>query len=173
MQNKMKRAVYRVVVPYQEDPWCYHDNTYSKMGRYYDYCKLFTEEYGDIKPFRYIATSDMKKEFDKLREESRAQMIKLVNEGRRDELISLFSDEGSRGYLHLRELEIIAAIEVAEYICSFWQETDSFDTLRGKIAEVRFAAKRRFFGADDGTALSALENKYSREAIAVITAYYP
>lgn len=48
---EMRRAGYRVVVPYQDSPWCYHDNTYSKMLNYYKYCERAVGEYQDIKPF--------------------------------------------------------------------------------------------------------------------------
>ena len=34
-----------VVVPYQTEPWVWHDNLYSKMGRYYDYARVFAKEY--------------------------------------------------------------------------------------------------------------------------------
>lgn len=48
---EMKRNGYKCVVPKQIRPWCYHDNSYSKMEKYYDYAQVFVKEYQDIRNF--------------------------------------------------------------------------------------------------------------------------
>ena len=74
---EMRRAGYRVVVPYQDSPWCYHDNTYSKMLNYYKYCERAVGEYQDIKPFVADGVSARRREYDRLREDSREELKQI------------------------------------------------------------------------------------------------
>lgn len=43
---EFKRAGYKVVVPYQDKSWCYHDNTQSQIVSYMKNRSVFIEEYG-------------------------------------------------------------------------------------------------------------------------------
>lgn len=45
---EMKRRGYKVVVPYQESPWCYHDCGCSKMKKYEFYRKKMIYEYPQV-----------------------------------------------------------------------------------------------------------------------------
>ena len=145
----MRRAGYRVVVPYQDSPWCYHDNTYSKMLNYYKYCERAVGEYQDIKPFVAGEVSARRREYDRLREDSREELKRLVNAGNQGELIEIFSDPNNRGYLHLREYEILADIargERAEGEMRFWQAGETCEELVRKINDLKYRLKRVEFG---------------------------
>jgi len=173
---EMRRAGYRVVVPYQESPWCYHDNTYSKMLNYYKYCERAVGEYQDIKPFVAGGVSARRREYDRLREESREELKRLVNAGNQGELIEIFSDPDNRGYLHLREYEILADIargEQAEGGMRFWQAGETCEELVQKINDLKYRLKRMEFGADHGKSdiLYILKN-YSICAIKTVAAAY-
>ncbi len=173
---EMRRAGYRVVVPYQESPWCYHDNTYSKMLNYYKYCERAVGEYQDIKPFVAGGVSARRREYDRLREESREELKRLVNAGNQGELIEIFSDPDNRGYLHLREYEILADIargEQAEGGMRFWQAGETYEELVQKINDLKYRLKRMEFGADQGKPdiLYILKN-YSICAIKTVAAAY-
>ncbi len=172
---EMRRAGYRTAVPYQEHIWCYHDNTYSKMGSYQKYCARFVDEYQDIKPFRHLELRDEKREFDALKEESREAMRHLADAGNREELCRIFSEEENRGYLHLREFEVLAEIdrrECREGKRLFWTEGDDFGSLTEKLADLRFALKRIEYGADSDAASEYIRAHYSRQAADAVAEVY-
>lgn len=43
--QEMKRAGYKTVVPYQKEPYAYHNNHYSKIEHYEQYRKIYVKEY--------------------------------------------------------------------------------------------------------------------------------
>lgn len=104
----------RVVVPVQKEPWCCHDNRYSKMSKYYHYCNKFVEEYQDIYEFKTAEVSQRIKEYENLREQSRKEILKLIDEGERAELRKIFIQPENRGYLHLREMQLVTDIDMLE-----------------------------------------------------------
>lgn len=147
-----------VVVPYQVEPWVWHDNLYSKMDRYYDYARLFAEEYSDIHPFAYIPVSEKIREYHKLKEKMRREMLQLIDYGKRKEVVELFRNPVNRGYLHLKEIQIIADIEYLETEHGvqqrMWKESDSAQTLLKKIREVKYMLKRIEFGLNPAEVIS-------------------
>jgi hypothetical protein len=172
---EMIRRGYRVVVPYQDEPWCYHDNNYSKMTNYQKYCDRFVDEYQDVRHFEHIAYSGKMCEIHELKEKSYRQMIRLVDAGEQAALQEMFEAPENRGYLHLRAFEILAAISGAEEQAGgqrFWQEGDTWETLCKKLALLRFAVKRREYGADDENLWADVEKSFSRHAIESVAAMY-
>jgi hypothetical protein len=172
---EMKRREYKVVIPYQEDMWCYHDSTYSKMGRYQEFCDKFVDEYQDIKPFYHVEYSEGRKEMETLREESRRQLIQLVNDGNQEEVQNIFRDNDNRGYLHLRPFEILADISRQEQEMGaprFWRADDTWESLSRKLAVLRFGIKRLEYHADEGGVLHELQENFSRPAINVVSGFY-
>lgn len=173
---EMKRRGYRVVVPYQREAWCYHDNGYSKMTKYQEYSRKLAAEYQDIKPFLVPTQSEGKKEFDTLKETSRSQLMLLVEKGAKEELLQIFADEHNHGFLHLREFEVFAEIEhrerQAERVC-FWQEGASYKQLVEKLRQLRFALKRMEYGvADNPTIAEYLKRHYSYDAVEAVAKIY-
>ena len=172
---EMKRAGYKVVVPYQEKPWCYHDNTYSKMGKYYEYCNRMINEYQDIKHFHFHGYSQLRREHDELRESSRSEMKRLVERGEKEKLRKIFENQQNRGYLHLREFEALADIEqleAAEGSAFFWNDKDSYESILQKINVLKFALKRLEYGKCMGNELTFILENYSLYAINVIARAY-
>lgn len=173
---EMRRAGYEVAVPYQKAPWCYHDNTYSRMTEYYRYCEKAVREYQDMKPFVAATQNERRREYDLLREESRRELTELVERGAKKELIELFSDGNNRGYLHLREFETLADIVAAEEAAGesrFWHREDSYRTLMDKMNRLKYALKRMEFEADEqGTACAFMRANYSKAAAAIVARAY-
>lgn len=143
----------KAVVPYQKEPWVWHDNLYSKMDRYYDYAGLFAKEYADIHAFVNIPVSERVQEYHGLKEKMRKEMYTLVDCGRRKELAELFRNPDNRGYLHLKEFQIIADIEYLEEQNGesrrLWTESDTAATLLEKVREVKYLLKREEFRVED------------------------
>lgn len=174
--EEMKRAGYKVVVPYQQEPWCFHDCTYSKMGKYQEYCRRFIKEYQDIKPFREIEYRQSMREYDLLREESRKEIEGLVGLGAKGELRNVFANDDNRGYQHLREFEALADIDRAEEavgIEQFWEKKTSYEEVMQKMRTLKFALKRIEYDADEGDAsLTYMLEHFSIHAINVMFQMY-
>ena len=173
---EMQRAGYEIVVPYQKKPWCYHDNTYSKMTEYYNYCEKAVREYQDIKSFVASEHNERRSEYDLLREASRRELKDLVERGEKEELIKLFADENNRGYLHLREFEVLANIAFMEEKAGenrFWNKEDSYESLIKKIARLKYALKRMEYHADEtGNACAYIGTNYSKYAALIVGRSY-
>lgn len=168
---EMKRAGYICATPVQKEPWVYHDNAYSKMINYYKYRDIFVGEYQDIKTFKHVSPSDKKRAFDKLKEDSRLQLKILIDQGKKEDVISLFSNPASCGYLHLKDFEIISCIakyqkEINEE--PFWKN-DSCDELIYKLQQIRFAIKRKQFHFENN--LSELSTLYGEAILSIIESY--
>lgn len=173
---EMRRKGYKAAVPYMEMPWCYHDNGYSKMTEYQMYGKRFADEYQDIKQFEAATASPEKNEFDRLKETSRKELKRLVEEGAKEELLLIFEKEENKGYLHLREFEALAEIEKRErqaVSVQFWSEKASYKELAQQLRALRFALKRMEYGADEcGKGLSFVALHYSIYAAEVACRIY-
>lgn len=167
----------KAVVPYQTEPWVWHDNLYSKMGRYYDYAGVFAKEYTDIHPFVNAPVSEKIQEYHELKEKMRREMFTLIDCGRRKELAELFQNPANRGYLHLKEIQIIADIEYLESANGtqqrLWSESDTAETLLEKIREMKYLLKRAEFRLEDARSVSEkIKSAYSLYAMNVIQEAY-
>ena len=84
---EMERHGYKVVVPYQENPWCYHNCGVSKLGKYYFYRHRVIEEYP-----QYFVENDEEEDFEGERQrqkeidEIRSGMIRLIAAGAYEQL---------------------------------------------------------------------------------------
>lgn len=169
---EIRRKGFICVTPTISTPWVYHDNTYSKMLNYYKYRDIFVDEYQDIKAFKHISPSDNKLAFDQLKEDSRKQIISLINQGNKKDLIDIFSNPDFRGYLHLKELEIIACIaKYQEKIKKepFWTN-DSCDELILKLQKIKYAIRRQQLGLDNN--LQTISSTYGDEIILIVKNFY-
>lgn len=108
---EMKRRGYKAVVPYQEQPWCCHDNSYGKLESYQKYLGRFAEEYQDIKNFQPQEPGGHFQEYNALKEKMRTLLKGFVKDGKRAELQEVFEETGNRGYLYFREFEALSEID--------------------------------------------------------------
>jgi hypothetical protein len=102
-------------------------------------------------------------------------MIHLVDAGEKAVLQEMFGNPENRGYLHLRAFELLADISAAEEKAGgqrTWQQGDTWEMLSQKLAMLRFAVKRREFGADEENLWADIERNFSRQAIECVTAMY-
>ena len=169
---EMQRAGYKVVVPFQEEPWCYHDNTYSKMQNHYKYCERMVAEYQDIKPFYMTEPSESRREFEAIKEVVRKELKNLVERNDREGVLSVFEKPENLGWLHLKDFEILAEIVRTETSQSFWEDGEDFKSLCAKIREIHFSLKRIEFHMTDVEEEKELLGKYSKEAVAAVLCAY-
>lgn len=161
----------RVVVPVQKGPWCCHDNRYSKMSRYYYYSNKFVEEYQDIYEFKTAEVSKRIKEYENLREQSRKEILKLIDEGERAELRKIFIQPENRGYLHLREMQLVTDIDMLEEqehtAKRIWEEGMSAGEVINCLRELEHLIRRIHFQTEYEETIQQLQ-KFSRVARKVV-----
>lgn len=174
---EMRRMGYKVVIPYQEMPWCFHDNKSAEMNTYYYYAKRFAEEYQDVKNFEWREPSEEKLCYERAKIDARDELKHLVDAGEASRMVKLFGQPDFQGFLHLKEFEIIANIhrlETENHVLDlFWKPEDDFCSLNVKMREIRYALKRIVYDAvsEEKVELKVLEN-YSKEARFVICYFY-
>lgn len=172
-----RRAGYRCVVAQQEKPWCYHDNSYSKMRYYYDYNLIFANEYADIKPFTVQPPSENALRLAESKEQAREELYVLVDMGRRVQFEAIFRKQENRGWLHLREYQLLADIDVCEEKASvvkrLWEQDLSAAEVLGKLREIKYLLKRLEYESYEGEGVFfELCGKYSVYAIAAVYEEY-
>lgn len=169
---EMQRAGYQVAVPFQTEPWCYHDNTYSKMQHYQKYCDRMISEYQDIKPFYRVEPSDNKKELNLLKETSRKELRKLVENDNKKELIQIFDKPENRGWGHLKEFELLADItrkELAAGKSLLWEDGDSYEDVWKRIKSLHFKLKRlEYHDECENELIKECLQRYTIEAIKTV-----
>ncbi len=174
---EMMRHGYRVVIAHQEKPWIYHDNTYSKLTLYEKYCRIFAQEYRDIRNFAYEPVSDKMQELASVTDESVKMLKRLVDEGRRDEIVDMLINDDSLELRHhaLRPFAVCAMIHESERKggeVQFWRDDDNWESLSRKLSVLRFGIKRREYGADDTDMWTFIKDNYTGSAIEVAGSNY-
>lgn len=133
-------------VPYQHTPWCYHDNQYSKMKKYHFYRQKFLNEYYPDNNHTAVLGWETGKEYEQLKESSRKAIESLIRSENRSELQKIFNQPDNRGYLHLREYELIAQIDKLEQehhsSKRMWETGMDLTTLLHKLRYLKFQLKR-------------------------------
>lgn len=148
---EFQKAGYKIVIPYQTEPWCYHDNEYSKMTNYEKYRKLFIQEYAAIGDFEFRKTSEEILAYERTKESVRKKIREFMARGMIKELRDIFQNPDNRGYLYLREYEAIVQIDRMEEESGeelrFWQDNISLEQLLLKLRMLKYALKRIEYGA--------------------------
>lgn len=174
---EFKRAGYKIVVPYQEQPWCYHDNHYSRLKNYFFYQDKFCREYQDICKFENIVKENPQMELEALVEQMSQHLIDLVEEGQRQQLWEIMVQMEGKMHLGIRDFKLLAEIDHLEQQnlgeSVFWKDEECWNGLSNKINELKFKLKRMEFGLENfAESFEDLQNKYSIFAIAAITLQY-
>ena len=174
---ELKRSGYQVVVPYQKQAWCYHDNTYSRLNKYFYYQEIFCREYQDMKHYCNLTQNYVKSEMSNLAEQMSKQLKVLVEMGEKQQLWEIIV--GMKGTIHMeiRDFSLLAQIDHLERNnfgrSLFWQEGESWAELQRKICRVKYIIKRMEFGLEEfSDNLGVLQNEYTIFAIAAVTLQY-
>lgn len=125
---EFKKSGYKVVVPWQEEAWCYHDNSYPKLDSYYGCYEAFLHEYGERADFpvenKEMDWSVYNRIMDavQMQQNLRRVVESLFNAGEKIRLRYFFENPDLQGVEYLKEYEIIAHID--------WQEEKNQSSLR-------------------------------------------
>ncbi len=173
---EFQKAGYKVVVPYQKEPWCYHDNAYSKMLRYEHYRERFCLKYAKMGNFLFRKRSEHLLAYEQAKETARKEIEALMAAGYVKELRDLFSNANNQGYLYLREYESIVQIDWLEETnrspIRFWEAGMTNEELFLKLRNLKYALKRIEYQAEKTGDQNWIEQNYSQYAVAVVCQTY-
>ncbi len=174
---EFQKAGYQIVIPSQKEPWCYHDNTYSKMTEYESYRERFCQEYAAWGSFEFRKRSDYLLNFERAKETVRREVELLISNRAVTELRKLFNTSENRGFLYLREYECIVFIdwleEQRQIQNRFWLEGMTAEQLVTKLRSLKYALKRIEYGVAGYQAENEdIHENYSQYAKAVVCDYY-
>lgn len=153
---EMERHGYKVVIPYQEKPWCYHDCGVSKIGKYHFYRHLMIEKYP-----QYFTEDDVTENSGPIEWEQaqidgvRLGMMNLIAKGAYDELVdiansarrTMLKDTDIREIVKLME---IYSLEKENRECfSEWWILKDWKQIREYYKWIRFVLLRFGYQRDD------------------------
>lgn len=168
---EMKRKGYKVVVPFQNEFWCYHDHLYSKMLDY-DRCRVkFIREYQDMKNFKLEEDYDLEKclSYERMKIELMKQMEELINTGEMHQLIEVFQNPQNKGYLFFREYEVLSCIyqreQLSKETLSVWKQGSSFKEAQELLHQLKFWIKAIEYDSEERDTIEQIKTHYSKSAV--------
>lgn len=166
---------YKIVVPFQKEAWCYHDCSYPKLIRYFDYHRLFLEEYIGVNVLQFFSGNqyaflyEKGKEFAQAVEDMRNGVEALIESEDRENLRAIF--ENSSGLKDLAYMKEYAAIVHVDFLeeknqCNqhFWESGLSLEQLLKKLRALKHILKRFEYGSRSWD-IEWIWNRYSKYAI--------
>ncbi|MGN0350679.1 MAG: glycosyltransferase family protein [Roseburia sp.] len=145
---EMKRAGYKVVVPYQETPWVIHDCGFAKLDKYDRNRKIFQKEYAEFltedNGFEFVYQQESEELSDALANEIR----KMIEAGDWDEIETVMRAyrQGKMKNSLLEMYGIMSDITSAEKQekgrSDFWAGLESYSEVYEKYMRVRFNLRR-------------------------------
>ncbi len=170
------QAGYEVVVPYQDQPWCYHDNHSSNMKNYNLYRRRFIDEYRRGQ-FQMPPESEQLKEYHDLKHESHTLMEQLICSDDHAQMHKIFQEPSNRGFMHLKDYEIIADTDYLEQRSNaphrLWQAGMSAAQILQRMQQLKFWVHRiEFKSADTTRMMDQILSEYSIYAVLEIFVQY-
>lgn len=179
---EMRRRGYKVVVPYQETPWCYHDCGCPKLKNYDFYRKKMLQEYpeifsGSVDEQKAKEQSDRQKKMEAVSKE----LLQLLVSGQYASLLEIvgkmrekcFQNTEIREVMNLMEIYAIESESVSG-IHSEWFCLQNWQKLREYYNWVRHVVLRIEYEREDERAAELKRmvetGRVSRDAIRKISA---
>ena len=176
------KAGYKIVVPFQEETWCYHDCLYSKLIKYFDYHRLFLKEYFGADAAMGLSegsdgsSCEQGKEFAQAIEDMREGMKALIEQGDRANL-RIFLEElsGLKDQPYMREYAAIVHIDCLEEVerskQRFWESGMTLEQLLQKLRRLKYKLKRIEYDAED-LDVEWISRNYSEYAVSDLCERY-
>ena len=173
---EMHQAGKKVILPYQDKAWCYHDNRVCKMKNYERDFGIFLREYcGDTFSNEEVHKQPLgiKLEFEQLVKQLEDILDNLLENGEKAQFCQVFSREENRKYVALWKYRVIADIEVLEEKVGekkrFWGRTQGKEEVLENLRILKLLLKRIEYDAEDGWEYRYLEETYSNSATSMMT----
>ena len=178
---EMNRKGYKVVIPYQKDPWCYHDCGVSEIGKYHFYRHMMIEEYS--KYFTAVEKTESENSgVQQQRQEEigriRSGMIRLIAAGAYDELTKIVKSvrDSLPEDTYIREIanlmEIYFREKKSDNNFSEWWLLRDWEQIYEYYSWIRFVVLRLGYQREDEriaeVEMLVKEGRISREAVRYI-----
>lgn len=145
---EFRRKGYKVVVPYQEECWIFHNNKASKMTNYDDNREIFAKEYSRDFAIDGRIEREPIQEFEKARIESIDFLMKQINEGRIKEVSEVLLTNKEFRYNCFKDIIILAEVYRNAKDAGVFRWTESADELIVKLNDLKYFMKRIEFNVD-------------------------
>lgn len=139
---EFRRAGYKVVVPYQEDCWMFHDNKYSKMLKYDANRAVFAKEYSKDFDLDEITKEKVMLELEKVILEAREVLIKLMDAGRMQDVCDMLLSNPEFQIHCLKDILILAEIYQSEEKQEAFDWSGNADELFDRFNDLKWFLKR-------------------------------
>lgn len=179
---EMKRQGYKVVVPYQESPWCYHDCGCSELKKYDFYRKKIIQEYPEV----FSASEDCedaksRADYQEKLEAISKDLIQLFTNHQYEQMNDIAGKMREKWLQNTEVREVMNLMEIYSMesasisgIHSEWFEIQDWNQIRKYYNWVRFAVLRIEYERDDERAEELKKmmaaGRISRDAIRKISA---
>lgn len=179
---EFKKAGYKVAVPWQEQAWCYHDNSYPDLRRHCEYYELFVREYGEREDFPVekkdmtLAVYEENRKALQIRNDLKEIVEKYFRTGDRVKLRKVLGDPLLGDLPCMWEYELIVRIDCQEEehqsLLRFWGPEMQLPQLLSRLRALKHALKRIEYGADTGGERNWIAANYSYHAVSAVGGRY-
>lgn len=150
---EMKKNGYKVVVPYQNNAWCYHDCGVSNLEDYDKYRNIVIEEYSD--KFSKDSIENIQVDFEQ-KKQLKKSIIHLIELGAYEQLEEISSEIRQAEGLYTEVYEIINLAEIymlekksIQGIKSDFFSIEDWDVIRELYTQIRWTLLRIGNDRDD------------------------
>lgn len=170
---------YKVVIPYQELPWCMHDCGHSKLLYYDENRKIMLENYSERFKEKFV----MKNNSEYIVQQEKLFIIikKYIEEGKIYEIVNILEkikcnnivDNNLQYALNMMYI-YVAESKINEQNVSFFENLGQWNSLKEKYDKIKFLLRRVENGdvtATDKIIEMLKKKKISKEALEVIAAH--
>lgn len=154
---EMQKHGYKVVVPYQENPWCYHDCGVSKLENYDFYRARIIEAYPEVFS-DCVSGEKIESKKEKIKEiiKVRCGLIRLMELKAYDKIEEIIEKLDLEKYPDTQICEIVNLMEIyalekgsTSDIRSEWFDINEWDRIREYYTWVRFVLIRAGYQKED------------------------
>lgn len=151
---EFKRAGYKVIVPYQKECWCYHDNKKNLIGPYMKWRDIFIREYSESFSFDTPIGVDVDRclSCEQMDVELKENIAKLIDLGKMNEVVQFLNREDVENIPILNEYQVIKNIMETEQKAGseirFYDHSMDYAGLMKHFKILRHCLKRVEYGKE-------------------------
>lgn len=139
---EFRRKGYKVVVPYQEKSWVFHNNKYSKMLNYDKNRLIFAKEYSRDFNIQKEPEARPVQELELLKSEAVEYYTTLIKSGKIEQVCTELLGSTSSSFLCFRDIRILAEIYQKETQKSIFEWKNGGEKLFEQLNELKWFLKR-------------------------------
>lgn len=145
---EFRRRGYKVVVPYQEESWTFHNNKYSKMVNYDKNRAIFAKEYSKDFALDEDIKMEPVQELEELKFQAVAYLTNLIDQGKIHEVSNELSSSDSYNFLCFRDIQILAEIYKKETVPTIFDWSQSAKSMFERLNDLKWFLLRVEYGVE-------------------------